>query len=59
MESLEYTFTLERETKGTFRYAQDEDGEERPAVGTLYLTRSAAAELDNPQRLQVTIRRAG
>ena len=36
MESQTLTFTLERETKNTIRYAEDASGKP-PAIGTLYL----------------------
>lgn len=45
-------FTVERETKGTFRYAEDGDD---PIVGTLYLRKSACTKLGNPERLKLTI----
>jgi hypothetical protein len=36
MEKQTLTFTLERETKNTIRYAEDADGKP-PAIGTLYV----------------------
>lgn len=36
MESQKLTFTLERETKNTIRYAEDASGKP-PAIGTLYV----------------------
>jgi hypothetical protein len=43
MEKQTLTFTLERETKNTIRYAEDANGNP-PAIGTLYV-----------QKLTVTI----
>jgi hypothetical protein len=50
--SLTLSFTQERETKGTFRYSEDGD---EPVVGTLYVKKAAAAKLDNPESITVTI----
>jgi len=36
MESRQLSFTLERETKNTIRYAEDTSGKP-PAIGTLYV----------------------
>ena len=45
-------FKKEKETKGTFVYAEESDTQK---VGTLYLKKAAAAELGNPEALTVTI----
>lgn len=47
------TFTLEKETKGTYRYAEVADGP-NPVVGTLYIKKSALTG-DAPSTLTVTI----
>jgi hypothetical protein len=54
----ELTFTRERETKNTIRYAEDVAGEERPIVGNLYVLKSTVAELGDPERIRVTIEAA-
>lgn len=51
-EPIVLTFTQERETKTTWRYAEDGD---EPVVGTLYVKKSAAAKMGNPEALTVTI----
>jgi hypothetical protein len=48
-------FELERETKNTVRYAEQADD---PVVGTLYVKKSAAAKLGNPDKLAVTLKSA-
>jgi hypothetical protein len=50
--SLSISFTKEKETKGTFRYAEDGDD---PAIGKLYLKKDAAEKLGNPEDLTVTV----
>lgn len=54
---VQLEFTLERETKGTFRYAEKTAGEfDEPVVGTLYVRKSAfKAEGKVPQSLTVTV----
>lgn len=54
---LVLTFTLEKETKGTHRFSETESATERPAVGTLYVTKEAldAAGLLEVGGLTVTI----
>lgn len=49
---MELTFTIERETKNTVRYA--EDGKD-PAVGTLYVSKTALATIGTPDHLVVTV----
>ena len=51
-ESVELSFTKERETKNTVRFSEDS---ENPVVGTLYIQKSAANDLGNPDNLTVTI----
>ena len=57
MESQTLTFTLERETKNTIRYAEDASGKP-PAIGTLYLQEWMLGEKP-PQKLVVTVAEAG
>jgi hypothetical protein len=47
------TFTLERETKNTYRYSEDADGKP-PAIGTLYPQKWLLGK-EPPNRLTVTI----
>ena len=53
MESQKLTFTLERETKNTIRYAEDANGKP-PAVGTLYVQKWLLGN-EPPKNLVVTI----
>ncbi|MGH7667348.1 MAG: hypothetical protein ACRDX8_13850 [Acidimicrobiales bacterium] len=57
---MKINFRLERETKNTVRFAEDEG--DQPAdhpgssvVGTLYLQKTAHASLGSPGRITVTI----
>ncbi|HEY4026519.1 MAG TPA: hypothetical protein VGO86_08805 [Candidatus Dormibacteraeota bacterium] len=56
MDPLVLEFRRERETKGTWRYQEEErpDGE---AVGSLYVKKAALGE-NPPDRLRVTIESA-
>ncbi|MDA0734442.1 MAG: hypothetical protein O2909_02505 [Chloroflexi bacterium] len=53
MESQTLTFTLERETKNTIRYAEDASGKP-PAIGTLYVQKWLLGN-EPPKQLIVTI----
>ncbi len=53
MESQKLTFTLERETKNTIRYAEDTSGKP-PAIGTLYVQKWLLGN-EPPKNLIVTI----
>ncbi len=53
METQELTFTLERETKNTIRYAEDTNGKP-PAIGTLYVQKWLLGN-EPPKNLVVTI----
>ena len=53
MESQKLTFTLERETKNTIRYAEDANGKP-PAIGTLYVQKWLLGN-EPPKDLIVTI----
>lgn len=49
-------FTIEKETKGAVRYAEDKDALSEGVVGTLYVRKSAFKELGQiPQTLTLTI----
>lgn len=45
-------FELERETKNTIRYSEVGDD---AVIGTLYLKKSAAAKLGNPEKIAVEV----
>jgi hypothetical protein len=47
-------FTQEKETKGTYRYAEVEDGNNPPAIGTLYVKKYVLGT-PAPSKLQVTL----
>ena len=53
MNKQNLTFTLERETKNTIRYAEDADGKP-PAIGTLYVQKWLLGK-EPPQKLTLTI----
>lgn len=53
MDAQKLTFTLERETKNTIRYAEDASGKP-PAIGTLYVQKWLLGN-DPPKQLVVTI----
>lgn len=54
MEKITLSFTHEKDTKGTHRYA--EDGEKgNHVVGTLYIKKKATGSEDAPKTLRVTI----
>ena len=44
----------EKETPGTVRF-QEQDPDEDPKVGTLYVKKAASKRLGNPTRIRVTI----
>jgi hypothetical protein len=51
---MELEFSREKETPGTWRYQEVEVKGREPAVGSLYLKKSAVGG-DPPTRLRVTI----
>ena len=53
MASQKLTFTLERETKNTIRYAEDASGKS-PGIGTLYVQKWLLGN-EPPKNLVVTI----
>jgi hypothetical protein len=58
-EPLTISFTFEKETKGTIRYAEDAPADgSRPAIGTLYITKRALEALNTPKALLVTVESA-
>jgi hypothetical protein len=50
---LEATFTLERETKNTYRY-QEELSDKPPIIGTLYVQKWALGS-PPPRRIHLTV----
>jgi len=58
---LTISLTKDRETKGTWRYAEDDpaaQGEGHPGypvLSTLYVQRAAVAQMGNPERIVVTV----
>ena len=54
MPSIKFTAKKDRETKGTFRFAETGDPESQ-VVRTIYIRKSAAAKLGNPKSIEVTI----
>jgi hypothetical protein len=53
MDKQTLTFTLERETKNTIRYAEDANGMP-PAIGTLYVQKWLVGN-EPPRKLTITI----
>src|ERR1035437_5490796 len=53
-EKLVIELTREKETPGTVRF-QEQDPDEDPKVGTLYVKKAASKRLGNPTRIRVTI----
>lgn len=51
---IKVAFSHLNDTKGTRRYQEDGDPEKHK-VGSLYIKKSTAADLGNPDSLQVTI----
>ena len=51
-EKLVIELTREKETPGT---VQEQDPDEDPKVGTLYVKKAASKRLGNPTRIRVTI----
>jgi hypothetical protein len=52
--TLELTFTLEKETPGTFRFKEDGD-EDQHKVGALYIKKAAFGKKGAPKEISVTI----
>jgi hypothetical protein len=53
-EKLVIELTREKETPGTIRF-QEQDPDEDPKVGTLYVKKAASKRLGHPTRIRVTI----
>jgi hypothetical protein len=52
--SIETTFSFEKETPGTVRYKEDAEKDQQ-VVGTLYLKKAAAEALGKPESISVVI----
>lgn len=62
--AVQITLTLERETKNTVRFTEDEKGQPAdhpggPIIGILYLQKAAHAKLGAPDWIAVTIEAGG
>lgn len=56
MSSLQMTFKRERETKNTVRFSEVVEDYTQPGViGTLYVQKTSAEYLGNPETLIVTV----
>jgi hypothetical protein len=56
--SVEVIFDFDRETKGTYRYAEVVDGKERAVMGTIWLRKDVAEKLgvtDEDSGVKVTL----
>lgn len=56
--SVSAEFTQDRETKGTFRFREDEEDKANQVMGSAYLKKEAAAKLGNPESITITIESA-
>jgi hypothetical protein len=54
MATITVELQKDRETKGTWRYAEVTDDAGDPVIGTLYVRKPAAHRLGNPECLTVT-----
>jgi hypothetical protein len=52
---MQVELVREKETKGTFRYAEES---EHPLIGMVYIPKSTLDQLGNPERLKVTLEAA-
>lgn len=53
MAKITITFDKERDTKNTVRFQEQND--QAPVIGTLYVQKWALNQLGNPQTIQLTI----
>lgn len=58
MEAITVVLKKDRETKGTWRYAEVTE-DDNPVIGTLYVRKSGARRLGDPESLTVTLAPAG
>ena len=52
---VEALFNVERETKRTRRFTEDEHPEGLEVIGTVYVQKHALAKIGNPSRIRVVI----
>lgn len=50
-------FVQDRETKGTFRYREDTENGQRGVMGTIWIQKSDAEDLDCVEEVMVTIQK--
>jgi hypothetical protein len=55
---LVLSFEQDKETKGTRRFAEQAPDGERPTIGSIYVVKSALAELGDPTTVTVTVEAA-
>lgn len=55
MAQITRSFTFQKETPGTRRFAEDEVEGEAPVMGTLYVKKFICQQLGNPETLTVSI----
>ena len=59
MDSLNVSFTKEKETKNAVRFQEQvEEGRDRGVVGSIYVLKKDLEELGNPNAIIVTITKA-
>jgi len=58
--ALYLSFTKDKETKGTHRFAEDAPAGTRPTIGTIYVTKEALSEMGalDAENINVTIEAA-
>lgn len=56
VKELTATFVRERETKNTIRFAEEENQEGPPIVGTIYIQKYALRRIGDPEKIVLTIR---
>jgi len=54
-QSIKVSFVMERETKNTFRYAEDVDNADDAVIGSLYIQKKALPEGDAPAKVSLVI----
>jgi hypothetical protein len=52
---LKVSLSKERETKGTWRYAEEEEDRDKQVIGKLYLKKGIVDKLGDPDDITVTV----
>ena len=52
---INLSFSFEKETKNTCRFAEDVEGDEPTVVGAIYVHKANLKAMGNPKKLSVTI----